>query len=239
MLDEAYASSSATPFELAPRYDVDPMVVDGWVSQLSAVLDRAAVSSRYLVSGRSLTVSPSAAGRRVDADAGAADITAAVRAAIAAGGAAQPAVQLQLVGVAPAVTEATVGRATLVVLGRFKVYSYDGGRVEKTYRCAIGMRRYPTPTGTFRIVAKKSMPAWTNPGSAWARRMPRRIKPGPNNPLGTRALYLNSGGIRIHGTSQSRSIGHAASHGCVRLARRDVEALYPRIPVGTPVFIVK
>jgi len=239
MLDEAYSSVAVVPFELTPRYAVDPAVVSGWLAPFSAALDRAAVSSRYVVSGRALAVTPSASGQRLDVTAGASDVTAALRAAIAAGGAAQLPVTLQSRVVAPAVSEATIGRAILVVLSRYRVHSYSGGRVEKTYRCAIGMRRYPTPTGTFRIVAKQKMPSWNNPGSAWARRMPRRIKPGPNNPLGTRALYLNAGGIRIHGTSQTRSIGRAASHGCIRLVRKDIEALFPRIPVGTTVFIVK
>lgn len=239
MLVEAYASTAAVPFELTARYAVDAAAVRGWLVPFSVALDRAAVSSRYTAVGRALAVTPSAAGQRIDVGAGAADVTAALQAAITAGGAAQPPVTLPLASVAPSVTEATVGRAIMVVLGRYKVYSYSGGRVEKTYRCAVGMRRYPTPTGTFRIVGKKVMPSWNNPGSAWARSMPRRIKPGPGNPLGTRALYLNAGGIRIHGTSQTRSIGHAASHGCIRLVRRDIEALYPRIPVGTTVFIVR
>jgi lipoprotein-anchoring transpeptidase ErfK/SrfK len=69
--------------------------------------------------------------------------------------------------------------------------------------------------------------------------MPSVIGPGPNNPLGTRALYLNASGIRIHGTPNWRSIGHRASHGCLRMRRRDVENLYPRVPVGTAVWITK
>ena len=111
MLDEAYASSSATPFALAPRYSVDPATVAGWVSQFSGLLNRSAVSSRYVVSGRSLVVSPSAQGRRVDAAAGVIDLTAAVRAAIAADGAVQPTVELQAAGVAPSVSEATIGES--------------------------------------------------------------------------------------------------------------------------------
>jgi L,D-transpeptidase ErfK/SrfK len=68
--------------------------------------------------------------------------------------------------------------------------------------------------------------------------MPAYIPPGPNNPLGTRALYLNTSGIRIHGTSKRSSIGTAASHGCMRMLREDVEALYPLVPVGTKIHIV-
>jgi lipoprotein-anchoring transpeptidase ErfK/SrfK len=182
----------------------------------------------------------SIAGRRVDADAGAAAISTTLLAEVAATGAAQPSVTLAVVPVAPRVHESAIPRALLVVLGERKLYSYRvGGTLEKVYRCAIGMSRYPTPRGTFKVIAKKVNPSWTNPGSKWARSMPRYIRPGPNNPLGTRALYLNASGIRIHGTSQVRSIGRAASHGCVRMVRKDIESLYTKIPVGTTVFIVK
>jgi L,D-transpeptidase ErfK/SrfK len=64
------------------------------------------------------------------------------------------------------------------------------------------------------------------------------IPPGPGNPLGTRALYLNADGIRIHGTPSDSSIGSYASHGCIRMHISESEALYPLVPVGTPVFII-
>jgi lipoprotein-anchoring transpeptidase ErfK/SrfK len=134
-------------------------------------------------------------------------------------------------------------KTIMVVLKQRKIYLYNNTRVMKTYRCAIGMPRYPTPTGTFTIARKVKGPSWTNPGGAWGRGMPRYIKPGPGNPLGTRALYLYRGGhdtgVRFHGTSNTGSIGHAASHGCMRMKRKDVEKFYTQVPVGTTVFIVK
>jgi len=54
--------------------------------------------------------------------------------------------------------------------------------------------------------------------------------------LGTRRLYLGDG-YGIHGTDQPESIGHAASHGCVRLRNEDIEKLYDMVPVGTVVYI--
>lgn len=54
--------------------------------------------------------------------------------------------------------------------------------------------------------------------------------------LGTRRLELGDG-YGIHGTNEPASIGHAASHGCVRLRNEDVEKLYDMVPVGTPVYI--
>ncbi|TNF22555.1 MAG: L,D-transpeptidase, partial [Rhodobacteraceae bacterium] len=65
---------------------------------------------------------------------------------------------------------------------------------------------------------------------------------GPNNPLGARAMYLFQNGVNtyaaIHGTSNLRSIGQAASNGCFRMANEHVMDLYPRIPVGTPVSVL-
>jgi lipoprotein-anchoring transpeptidase ErfK/SrfK len=137
------------------------------------------------------------------------------------------------------ITAANIGKAIIVDESRRTVRLYSGARVEKGYRCAVGQPRYPTPKGTFKIIAKAMNPAWHNPGSDWARSMPAYIPPGPSNPLGTRALYLNVSGIRIHGTNKISSIGTAASHGCIRMANSDIENLYPRVPVGIPVFIIK
>ena len=54
--------------------------------------------------------------------------------------------------------------------------------------------------------------------------------------LGTRRLELGDG-YGIHGTNDPASIGHAASHGCVRLRNEDIEKLYDMVAVGTPVYI--
>ena len=54
--------------------------------------------------------------------------------------------------------------------------------------------------------------------------------------LGTRRLYLGDG-YGIHGTDHPESIGHNASHGCVRLRNEDIEKLFDMVAVGTPVYI--
>jgi lipoprotein-anchoring transpeptidase ErfK/SrfK len=134
-------------------------------------------------------------------------------------------------------------KTIMVVLKQRRIYLYDNTKVVKQYRCAIGMPRYPTPTGTFVIRRKVKNPSWTNPGGAWGKGMPAYIKPGPSNPLGTRALYLYNGysdtGVRFHGTTNVGSIGHAASHGCMRMKRKDVEKFYNQVPLYTTVYIVK
>jgi lipoprotein-anchoring transpeptidase ErfK/SrfK len=123
-------------------------------------------------------------------------------------------------------------------LSERKLYLYGGdGTVAKTYRVAVGMSAYPTPTGAFRIISKEKNPTWNPPNSAWARGM-GPVPPGPGNPLGTRWMGLNSPGIGIHGTPSPSSIGTAASHGCIRMKIPEAEDLFDRVFVGTPVEIV-
>lgn len=118
-------------------------------------------------------------------------------------------------------------------IGTRELFLMDGPSLLKRYRVAVGMTGHPTPIGTWRIIRKKENPTWHNPNQPWSEDMPPFIGPGPSNPLGTRALYLNASGIRIHGTYLRNSIGRAASHGCIRMYREDSEELFELIPVGT------
>jgi lipoprotein-anchoring transpeptidase ErfK/SrfK len=65
---------------------------------------------------------------------------------------------------------------------------------------------------------------------------------GPENPLGSRALYLftkrGDTGFRIHGTNEPESIGSAASSGCIRMLNEEVEELYDSVPIGTKVIVI-
>jgi lipoprotein-anchoring transpeptidase ErfK/SrfK len=132
-----------------------------------------------------------------------------------------------------------LNKAILVVLSRRHLTLYAGSKIQASYACAIGQPAYPTPKGVWTIIDKNPAPSWNNPGSAWARNMPSHIGPGASNPLGLRALYLNASGIRIHGTQNIGSIGTPASHGCIRVANANIVKLYPKVPIGTTVFIVK
>ena len=78
------------------------------------------------------------------------------------------------------------------------------------------------------------------PKSAWAGSLAgQTIPPGPQDPLKARFMSFE-GGAGIHGIDPSEysSIGHDASHGCIRMRIPDVIALYSKSPVGTPVYIV-
>jgi lipoprotein-anchoring transpeptidase ErfK/SrfK len=118
-----------------------------------------------------------------------------------------------------------------------KLYLYQDGKLVKTYSVAVGQPTYPTPVGTFAIISKEVNPTWYPPNSPWAKGA-KPIGPGPNCPLQARAMWLSAPAVGIHGTNAPSSIGHAASHGCIRMRVADVIDLYKRVFVGTPVQIV-
>jgi lipoprotein-anchoring transpeptidase ErfK/SrfK len=140
--------------------------------------------------------------------------------------------------VEPKVTNDKLGKTIAINLSTNRLTFYDGLKVRRTYPVATGQPSFPTPQGTWEVVYKRVNPTWTNPDpDGWGADMPASIPPGPGNPLGTRAMSLNASGILIHGTYASYSVGTYASHGCIRMLLSDVEALYPQVPIGTPVLI--
>lgn len=242
MLNQAYSVPTTTAaFELHPTFKVDAKAINVWVGKVAKKIDRAAKNAKRYVKKRKLYVVRSADGLRTDKKKGARDIYWAVRESANTSGTPHARIQIKVTTLKPKVTTAKLGKCIVVIEGTRKLTLYKAGstRVEKRYRCAVGMAHYPTPKGTFTIIDKVKNPDWTNPGSDWAKDMPPYIGPGPSNPLGTRALYLSAPGIRIHGTNNVNSIGTAASHGCMRMKRHDVEDLYPRVPIGTTVYIVR
>jgi L,D-transpeptidase ErfK/SrfK len=68
--------------------------------------------------------------------------------------------------------------------------------------------------------------------------LPSVVPAGPDNPLGAFALTLTLPGYLIHGTNMPAGVGMRASHGCIRMYPEDIEALFERVPRGTPVRII-
>ena len=118
-----------------------------------------------------------------------------------------------------------------------RLFLYRGEALWRSFRVATGQAAYPTPIGRFTIVTKQRNPWWYPPQSDWAKGL-EPVPPGPGNPLGTRWMGLSAPLVGIHGTPDSASIGYSASHGCVRMLIPEVEWLFERVDVGTPVFIV-
>lgn len=115
-----------------------------------------------------------------------------------------------------------------------------------TYPVSIGKMDWHTPIGLTHVIAKEKDPAWYPPESvrkehaAAGDPLPTRVPPGPDNPLGAYAMRLAAGNgtYMIHGTNNPIAVGLAVTHGCIRMYPNDVAALFPMIPVGTPVRII-
>lgn len=128
---------------------------------------------------------------------------------------------------------------TIVLVDRdgFKLRLYKNLRLVKTYKIAVGMAGLETPAGLYTINDRQVNPTWNVPNRDWAGDLAgKSIPPGPDNPLVARWLGIYDG-VGIHGTKDLDSLGTAASHGCIRMDPKDVIALYPRVPIGTPVYI--
>lgn len=114
---------------------------------------------------------------------------------------------------------------------------FEDLKLAKTYTVAVGQEGLETPEGLYEIEAMEENPVWNVPESDWAGSLAgQSIPPGPSNPIKARWLAIYEG-AGIHGTEETSSLGTAASHGCVRMAIPDVEELYDRVEVGTPIFI--
>jgi lipoprotein-anchoring transpeptidase ErfK/SrfK len=120
-------------------------------------------------------------------------------------------------------------RVVLVSLLDRKLAVLEDGNVIATFPVAVGAVVSPSPTGDFQIVSRVANPTYYRPGTV--------IPSGKDNPVGTRWVGLSQKGYGIHGTNAPRSIGHAASHGCIRLRNRDMEKLFTMLRVGDVVQI--
>lgn len=114
------------------------------------------------------------------------------------------------------------------------------GRTVETYPIGVAVEGWSTPRGTTRVVAKQVHPAWYPPPSIRKEQpdLPQMVPPGPDNPLGDYALRLGWPGYLIHGTNIPDGVGRNSSHGCIRLYPEDIERLFNKVSVGTPVRVV-
>jgi len=127
--------------------------------------------------------------------------------------------------------QARPARRIVVSLADRKLAVVEGGQVVKVFSTAVGAEQTPSPAGSFRIIQRVTDPAWYTKGKI--------VPPGKANPLGTRWLGLSAKGYGIHGTNSPASIGHNASHGCIRMRNHDVEQLFAMVSVGDAVELYK
>ncbi len=115
-----------------------------------------------------------------------------------------------------------------------------------TYPVSIGKMDWRTPLGLTHVIGKQKDPTWfptesvRNEHAANGDPLPASVPPGPDNPLGQYAMRLAAGNgtYLIHGTNNPMAVGLPVTHGCIRMYPDDVKALFPLVPVGTPVRLI-
>ena len=132
----------------------------------------------------------------------------------------------------------------VVNLPELLVYQFHLGVYQRRYAIAVGKKTWQTPTGFYKIVDKEENPTWTVPDSiqeemedmGW--RVLEKVPPGPKNPLGKYWIGTSGENLGFHATNRPWSVGHAVSHGCMRMLPSQIAQLYPQISVGAPVKII-
>ena len=131
------------------------------------------------------------------------------------------------------ITDALAGqsphRQVVVSIPDRKLAVLENGKLIRTFPVSVGAAHSPSPVGEFQIVNRVANPTYNHPGVV--------IAPGSDSPIGPRWVGLSRKGFGIHGTNEPRSIGKAASHGCIRLPFEMSKHFFANAPLGTPVEI--
>ena len=234
-----YAGGGDVNADLAPRVSYDKGAVKDFVNQLAAGVDQDPADA---------SVVPSDGGAKLQKRAGQAGLavekgptTKAIYAAAQSPGSHQT-VRPVVKQTKPEVTTKDLPRAyaRYIVINRssFTLRFFHHLRLERSYTVAVGQQGLETPAGLYHAQDKQVDPSWHVPNSAWAGSLAGQvIPPGPADPLKARWIGIFNG-AGIHGTDEVSSLGHAFSHGCVRMAIPDVIDLYDRVQVGDPIYIL-
>ena len=119
-------------------------------------------------------------------------------------------------------------------------YWSEDETVYRLYPTSVPMSEELTRRGRTSVVRKVEGPDWRPTPSMLERNpeWPSYIPPGPDNPLGTHALYLSWTYYRIHGTHDTRKIGRRSSNGCIGLYNEHIAELFAFAKVGTQVLLI-
>jgi lipoprotein-anchoring transpeptidase ErfK/SrfK len=139
--------------------------------------------------------------------------------------------------VLPTTPPVAADRRIEISLSRRRLTLFQGRQALKTYPVAVGKSGWQTPLGQFQVRQMFENPPWRNPFTGV-------VIPGGtgDNPLGRRWIGFWTDGknwVGMHGTPKPSSVGQAASHGCIRMFNRDIEELFTKVAIGTPVKVVK
>jgi lipoprotein-anchoring transpeptidase ErfK/SrfK len=119
-------------------------------------------------------------------------------------------------------------------------YWADDGVTYRLYPTSVPLSEDLTRRGRTAVTFKDPEPDWRPTPSMKQRNpeWPDYVPPGPDNPLGTRALHLSWTYYRIHGTHDTRKIGRRSSNGCIGLYNEHIEELFELARVGTQVLLI-
>lgn len=125
-------------------------------------------------------------------------------------------------------------------VGRYLYFWSEDGQIEKIYPTSVPLTDEMTRRGRTTIVRLREGPDWRPTPSMLKRdpTLPEYVGPGPQNPLGTHALYLGWEYFRIHGTNDIRKIGRKSSSGCIGLYNEQIAELFQLVKVGTQVMLI-
>lgn len=129
----------------------------------------------------------------------------------------------------------------IINLADMRLYHFEKpGDAPRSFPIGIGRDGLGTPTGVTEIVRKREDPIWypTERMRNEDPELPKVVPAGPDNPLGTRAMYFGWPQYLIHGTNKPWGVGRRVSSGCVRMYPEDVEALFEIVKVGTKVTVI-
>ncbi|WP_424979868.1 L,D-transpeptidase [Leisingera sp. S232] len=134
----------------------------------------------------------------------------------------------------------TLGAGCLLADISSRALHYWGadGETYRLFPSSVPMTEDLTRRGYSKVVRKRENPSWTPTASMRERdpTLPVRVEGGArNNPLGTRAMYLDWPAYLVHGTHDTRKIGRQSSSGCIGLYNQHVEELYELVQIGTQV----
>jgi lipoprotein-anchoring transpeptidase ErfK/SrfK len=230
-------TGSTLSADLRVRVTYDRAAVRRLVKHVQAKLDRAPVDATVSFAGGAISKRPSVTGREVAAT----RLRRALKRELVSP-TADRSVAVQVRHLEPKVTTGDLASQypSLIIVNRsaFTLHLYHDLQPVRDYRIAVGRVGLETPAGLYHIQDKQVDPSWHVPNSAWAGDLAGKvIPPGPDDPIKARWMGIYNG-AGIHGTDELASLGTAASHGCIRMAIPDVEDLYDRVSVGTPVYIV-
>ncbi|SES08819.1 L,D-transpeptidase catalytic domain [Tranquillimonas rosea] len=140
----------------------------------------------------------------------------------------------------PYFSDLTNGAILVDITSRALHYWDETGTTYKLYPTSVPLTEDLTRRGRTEIVRKVDGPDWRPTPSMKERNpeWPDYVPPGPDNPLGTHALYLSWQYYRIHGTHDTRKIGRRSSNGCIGLYNEDIAELFGMSTVGTQVLLI-